>query len=116
MSIRAGLRRGLGAVGRRRSSLTDSGVSLRQTDLLVAAAKTDGCQREEGAIRAPWDMRYAVEKIRESGNAKVSLTERARASGTTTWWWICVVANHAGVRAVVFDGTHSVQMPSGANG
>src|SRR5690242_16772788 len=49
----------------------------RQTDLLVAAAKTGrAINVKKGQFVAPWDMRHAVEKIRESGNDRVFLTER----------------------------------------
>ena len=90
----------------------------RQTDLLVAAAKT-GCaiNVKKGQFVAPWDMRHAVEKIRESGNARVSLTERGASFGYNN----LVVDMRSlpvlrGFAPVVFDGTHSVQTPSAANG
>jgi 2-dehydro-3-deoxyphosphooctonate aldolase (KDO 8-P synthase) len=90
----------------------------RQTDLLVAAAETGrAINVKKGQFVAPWDMRHAVEKIRESGNQRVFLTERGASFGYNN----LVVDMRAlpTMRAfapVVFDGTHSVQTPSAANG
>ena len=90
----------------------------RQTDLLVAAAKTDrAINVKKGQFVAPWDMKHAVEKITESDNSRVFLTER----GTTFGYNNLVVdmrslAIMRQLAPVVFDGTHSVQIPSGANG
>jgi len=94
----------------------------RQTDLLVAAAHA--AQRTGGAVNvkkgqfvAPWDMRHAVEKVRQSGCDRVFLTERGASFGYNN----LVVDMRAlpilrGFAPVVFDGTHSVQMPSAGNG
>ena len=94
----------------------------RQTDLLIAAAeataKTGGAVNvKKGQFVAPWDMRHAVEKIRESGNRRVSLTERGASFGYNN----LVVDMRSlpimrGFAPVVFDGTHSVQTPSAGNG
>ena len=90
----------------------------RQTDLLIAAAETGrAINVKKGQFVAPWDMRHAVEKIRESGNQRVSLTERGASFGYNN----LVVDMRAlpTMRAfapVVFDGTHSVQTPSAGNG
>jgi 2-dehydro-3-deoxyphosphooctonate aldolase (KDO 8-P synthase) len=94
----------------------------RQTDLLIAAAeataKTGGAVNvKKGQFVAPWDMRHAVEKVRESGNPRVSLTERGASFGYNN----LVVDMRAlpimrGFAPVVFDGTHSVQTPSAGNG
>ncbi len=94
----------------------------RQTDLLIAAAeataKTGGAINvKKGQFVAPWDMRHAVEKIRESGNDRVFLTERGASFGYNN----LVVDMRAlpimrAFAPVVFDGTHSVQTPSAANG
>ncbi len=92
----------------------------RQTDLLIAAAETGrAINVKKGQFVAPWDMRYAVEKIRESskGQARVSLTERGASFGYNN----LVVDMRAlptmrEFAPVVFDGTHSVQTPSAANG
>jgi len=90
----------------------------RQTDLLVAAAATGrAINVKKGQFVAPWDMRHAVDKIRESGNERVSLTERGASFGYNN----LVVDMRAlpvlrGFAPVVFDGTHSVQTPSAGNG
>jgi 2-dehydro-3-deoxyphosphooctonate aldolase (KDO 8-P synthase) len=94
----------------------------RQTDLLVAAAeataKTGGAINvKKGQFVAPWDMCHAVEKIRESGNPRVSLTERGASFGYNN----LVVDMRSlpimrGFAPAVFDGTHSVQTPSAGNG
>ena len=90
----------------------------RQTDLLVAAAKTGrAINVKKGQFVAPWDMKHAVEKVTESGNDRVVLTER----GTTFGYNNLVVdmrslAVMRKMAPVVFDGTHSVQTPSAANG
>jgi len=94
----------------------------RQTDLLIAAAeataKTGGAINvKKGQFVAPWDMRHAVEKVRESGNPRVSLTERGASFGYNN----LVVDMRAlpimrCFAPVVFDGTHSVQTPSAGNG
>lgn len=90
----------------------------RQTDLLIAAAETGrAINVKKGQFVAPWDMRHAVEKIRESGNQRISLTERGASFGYNN----LVVDMRAlpTMRAfapVVFDGTHSVQTPSAGNG
>ncbi len=90
----------------------------RQTDLLVAAAETGRAVNvKKGQFVAPWDMNHAVEKVTSSGNPRVFLTER----GTTFGYNNLVVdmrslAIMRRLAPVVFDGTHSVQIPSGANG
>jgi 2-dehydro-3-deoxyphosphooctonate aldolase (KDO 8-P synthase) len=90
----------------------------RQTDLLVAAGRTGRAVNvKKGQFVAPNDMRYTVDKVTSTGNAKVFLTER----GTTFGYNNLVVdmrslAIMRRLAPVVFDGTHSVQMPSAANG
>jgi 2-dehydro-3-deoxyphosphooctonate aldolase (KDO 8-P synthase) len=90
----------------------------RQTDLLVAAAITGrAINVKKGQFVAPWDMSHTVEKVTSSGNPRVFLTER----GTTFGYNNLVVdmrslAIMRKLAPVVFDGTHSVQIPSGANG
>ncbi len=90
----------------------------RQTDLLVAAARTGrAIIVKKGQFVAPQDMRHAVEKIRQSGNDRVSLTERGASFGyqnlVVDMRALPIMREFA---PVVFDGTHSVQMPSAANG
>ncbi|MFT4114658.1 3-deoxy-8-phosphooctulonate synthase [Silvibacterium sp.] len=90
----------------------------RQTDLLIAAAETGRAVNvKKGQFVAPGDMKHAVEKVTESGNPRVCLTER----GTTFGYHNLVVdmrslAIMRKLAPVVFDGTHSVQTPSAANG
>jgi 2-dehydro-3-deoxyphosphooctonate aldolase (KDO 8-P synthase) len=93
----------------------------RQTDLLVAAAETGrAINVKKGQFVAPWDMKHAVEKIREgsgSTTARVSLTERGASFGYNN----LVVDMRAlpvmrQLAPVIFDGTHSVQTPSAGNG
>jgi len=94
----------------------------RQTDLLIAAAeataRTGGAINvKKGQFVAPWDMRHAVEKIRDSGNPRISLTERGASFGYNNL--VVDMRSLPIMRAfapVVFDGTHSVQTPSAGNG
>ena len=91
----------------------------RQTDLLVAAAKTGRAVNvKKGQFVAPWDMGHAVGKVRAaSSGARVFLTERGASFGYNN----LVVDMRAlpilrKFAPVVFDGTHSVQTPSSAGG
>jgi len=88
----------------------------RQTDLLVAAGKTGRVVNlKKGQFLSPWDMGNAVEKVRSTGNRKVIVTERGASFGYNN-----LVAD---MRAfpilartgcpVIFDVTHSVQLPGG---
>jgi len=90
----------------------------RQTDLLAAAAKTGRVVNvKKGQFVAPADMKHAVMKVRESGNDKVMLTERGSSFGYNN-----LVVDMRGLAImrefapVVFDATHSVQLPSAAAG
>jgi 2-dehydro-3-deoxyphosphooctonate aldolase (KDO 8-P synthase) len=88
----------------------------RQTDLLVAAARTGRCVNvKKGQFLAPWDMKNVVEKITGSGNEQVILTERGTSFGYNT-----LVVDMRGLAIqrslgvpVIFDATHSVQEPGG---
>ena len=88
----------------------------RQTDLLVAAAKT-GCvvNVKKGQFLAPWDMANVVEKITGGGNANVLVTERGVSFGYNTlvsdMRALPVLAKTGA--PVIFDATHSVQQPGG---
>lgn len=90
----------------------------RQTDLLVAAAKTGKpIKVKKGQFMAPEDMQYAVNKVRGEGNANVFLTER----GSTFGYNNLVVDLRSlpimrQYTPVVFDVTHSVQRPGGLGG
>lgn len=91
----------------------------RQTDLLVAAAKTGKVINiKKGQFLAPWDMKNAVEKVRASGNEQVWLTERG-----STYGYNNLVVDMRSIPEmqrfnvpVVFDATHSVQLPGGLGG
>ncbi|MGO9438833.1 MAG: 3-deoxy-8-phosphooctulonate synthase [Terracidiphilus sp.] len=90
----------------------------RQTDLLVAAGKTGRAVNiKKGQFVAPWDMTHPVEKVRSTGNERVFLTERGASFGYNTlvvdFRSLAIMRELA---PVVFDGTHSVQQPSAANG
>lgn len=88
----------------------------RQTDLLVAAAKTGKCINiKKAQFLAPWDMKNCVQKVVDSGNKNVMLCERG-----TTFGYNTLVVDMTGLRVmknmgvpVVFDATHSVQKPGG---
>jgi 2-dehydro-3-deoxyphosphooctonate aldolase (KDO 8-P synthase) len=86
----------------------------RQTDLLIAAAKTEkAINIKKGQFVSPWDMRHAVGKVRDSGNDKVFLTERGASFGYNNL--VVDMRSLAIMREfapVVFDATHSVQLPS----
>jgi 2-dehydro-3-deoxyphosphooctonate aldolase (KDO 8-P synthase) len=91
----------------------------RQTDLLVAAAQTGRAVNvKKGQFVAPADMRHAVEKIHAtSKNSRVFLTERGASFGYNNL--VVDMRSLAVMRKfapVVFDGTHSVQMPSAQDG
>lgn len=88
----------------------------RQTDLLVAAAKTGKCVNiKKAQFLAPWDMKNCLDKVRESGNNNVMLCERG-----TTFGYNTLVVDMTSLRVmkdfgvpVIFDATHSVQKPGG---
>jgi 2-dehydro-3-deoxyphosphooctonate aldolase (KDO 8-P synthase) len=89
----------------------------RQTDLVVAAAQTGKpVNVKKGQFLAPWDAQNIVEKIRSMGNEAVLLTERGVSFGYNNLvadMRSLVVLRAFGV-PVVFDATHSVQLPGGA--
>jgi 2-dehydro-3-deoxyphosphooctonate aldolase (KDO 8-P synthase) len=88
----------------------------RQTDLLVAAAKTGRAVKvKKGQFLAPWDMKNVVAKIAESGNPNVLVTERGASFGYNT---LVVDMRSLPIMArigcpVIFDATHAVQQPGG---
>ncbi len=90
----------------------------RQTDLLVAAGKhARAINIKKGQFVSPWDMRHAVEKVRESGNNNIFLTERGSSFGYNNL--VVDMRSLAIMRQfapVVFDATHSVQLPSAGAG
>jgi 2-dehydro-3-deoxyphosphooctonate aldolase (KDO 8-P synthase) len=88
----------------------------RQTDLLVAAAKTGrAINVKKGQFLAPWDMKNVAAKIAASGNDRVLLCERGASFGYNTLvsdMRSLPVMKETGF-PVVFDATHSVQQPGG---
>ena len=86
----------------------------RQTDLVVAAALSGRVVNiKKGQFVSPWDMRHAVEKCRDAGNTQVCLTERGASFGYNNL--VVDMRSLAIMRKfapVVFDATHSVQLPS----
>jgi 2-dehydro-3-deoxyphosphooctonate aldolase (KDO 8-P synthase) len=90
----------------------------RQTDLVVAAALSGRAVNiKKGQFVSPWDMRHAVEKCREAGNTQVFLTERGSSFGYNNL--VVDMRSLAIMRKfapVVFDATHSVQLPSAQAG
>jgi 2-dehydro-3-deoxyphosphooctonate aldolase (KDO 8-P synthase) len=88
----------------------------RQTDLLVAAARTGKpVNIKKAQFLAPWDMAQAIDKIQESGNQRILITERGTSFGYNN-----LVVDMRAIpllsqfgHPVVFDATHSVQLPGG---
>ena len=89
----------------------------RQTDLLVAAAKTGKAVNvKKGQFLAPWDMKHVVGKITGAGNSNVLVTERGASFGYNTlvsdFRSVPIMARETGA-PMIFDATHSVQQPGG---
>ena len=89
----------------------------RQTDLLVAAAKTGRVIKiKKGQFLAPWDMKNVAQKVIDAGNPNVLLTERGASFGYNTlvsdFRGLPTMARDTGL-PVIFDATHSVQQPGG---
>ena len=89
----------------------------RQTDLILAAANTGAAVNvKKGQFLAPWDMKYVVDKVEETGNRRLLLTERGASFGYNAL--VVDMTSLPQLRSygypVVFDGTHSVQRPGGA--
>jgi len=91
----------------------------RQTDMLVAAAKTGRVVNvKKGQFLAPWDMKNVVSKVTESGNPNVLVTERGASFGYNTLvsdFRALPIMAEIGA-PVIFDATHSVQQPGGQGG
>ncbi len=91
----------------------------RQTDLLIAAAKTGKVIKiKKGQFLAPWDMKNVVAKVADSGNPNILVTERGASFGYNT-----LVSDMRSLPImaqmgcpVIFDATHSVQQPGGQGG
>ncbi len=89
----------------------------RQTDMLLETAKTGKIVNvKKGQFLAPWDTKFIVEKIRSAGNDKIILTERGVSFGYNNLvvdFRSLPVMKETGA-LVVFDATHSVQLPGGS--
>jgi len=89
----------------------------RQTDLIVAAAKSGRVVNiKKGQFVSPWDMKHAITKCREAGNNRVFVTERGSSFGYNNL--VVDMRSLAIMRRfapVVFDATHSVQLPSASH-
>jgi len=89
----------------------------RQTDLIVAAAKSGRIVNiKKGQFVSPWDMKHAITKCREAGNNRVFVTERGSSFGYNNL--VVDMRSLAIMRRfapVVFDATHSVQLPSASH-
>lgn len=92
----------------------------RQTDLLVAAAKTGlAINVKKGQFLAPWDMKNVIAKLRDAGNSRAMACDRGTSFGYNT-----LVSDFRGLPImaeqcqcpVIFDATHSVQQPGGQGG
>lgn len=91
---------------------------VRQTDLLVAAAKTGKCVTlKKGQFLSPESMKFAVEKVKDSGNEKTAIIERGNSFGYTDlvvdFRGIPTMQNYA---PVILDVTHSLQQPNQNSG
>ena len=88
----------------------------RQTDLLIAAAKTEKIINvKKGQFLAPWDMANVIKKIEDSGNKNILITERGASFGYNTLvsdMRALPIMSRFGF-PIVFDATHSVQQPGG---
>jgi 2-dehydro-3-deoxyphosphooctonate aldolase (KDO 8-P synthase) len=89
----------------------------RQTDLLLAAARTGrAINVKKGQFLSPWDVRPVLEKIQSAGNRRILVSERGSCFGYNNLvvdFRSLVILRKLGA-AVVFDATHSVQLPGGA--
>ena len=88
----------------------------RQTDLLIAAAKTGKIINiKKGQFLAPWDMANVIKKLEESGNKNILITERGSSFGYNTlvsdMRSLPIMAKYG--YPIVYDATHSVQQPGG---
>ena len=86
----------------------------RQTDLLIAAAKTGKIINvKKGQFLAPWDMANVIKKIEDSGNKNILITERGASFGYNTLVSDMRLSHNVKMVSLVFDATHSVQQPGG---
>ncbi len=91
----------------------------RQTDLLVSAGETGKVINiKKGQFMAPWDIRHAIKKVESTGNRKIIITERGYTFGYNMLvndFRVIPIMRDFGY-PVVFDATHSVQLPSASEG
>jgi len=101
------------------SALQIPAFLCRQTDLLLSAGRSmKPINVKKGQFMAPWDMRYVVEKIESTGNEQILLCERGTSFGYNNLvvdFRSIVIMRKLGY-PVVFDATHSVQMPGAGKG
>jgi 2-dehydro-3-deoxyphosphooctonate aldolase (KDO 8-P synthase) len=91
----------------------------RQTDILIAAAKTGKTVNiKKGQFLAPWDVKHIIQKVEESGSDNILLTDRGTQFGYNN-----LVADMRAIPLmkefgypVIFDATHSAQLPGGSGG
>jgi 2-dehydro-3-deoxyphosphooctonate aldolase (KDO 8-P synthase) len=91
----------------------------RQTDILIAAAKTGKTVNiKKGQFLAPWDVKHIIQKVEESGSENILLTDRGTQFGYNN-----LVADMRAIPLmkefgypVIFDATHSAQLPGGSGG
>ncbi len=91
----------------------------RQTDLLIAAGSTNRAVNiKKGQFLAPWDMQHGIKKVLSTGNRNILLTERGVSFGynnlVVDMRSIPIMQGHG--FPVIFDATHSVQLPGGGDG
>ena len=89
----------------------------RQTDLLIAAARTGKVVNiKKGQFLAPWDMKNVASKVEGSGNSHILLTDRGTSFGYNTlisdMRGLEIMAEDTGY-PIIFDATHSIQQPGG---
>ncbi|PLX96844.1 MAG: 3-deoxy-8-phosphooctulonate synthase [Desulfuromonas sp.] len=91
----------------------------RQTDLLVAAGNSGRVVNvKKGQFQAPWDMKHVVGKVASTGNDQIILTERGSSFGYNNLvvdMRSLIIMRELG-QPVIFDATHAVQLPGGADG
>lgn len=88
----------------------------RQTDLIIEASSTGRpINLKKGQFMAPWDVRYAIEKIESTGNKNIIITERGYCFGynnlVNDFRGLLIMKGYG--YPIVYDGTHSLQLPGG---
>lgn len=91
----------------------------RQTDLIIEAAKTGKIVNiKKGQFLSPWDMKHAIEKVHSAGGNRILITERGTSFGYNNLvsdFRSIVIMKDFGI-PVIYDASHSVQMPGGLGG